>query len=127
MINYKTDNLHFTKYLFNNITKLKVNKMKTRFTKLLTMALTLGVVFSAQAKMSDNTNLISANTVTEVNITNEINNSITAMLSVINLPVETKTIVKQLNNDALELKTNELVQETDSQLPKFKFKVVIAD
>jgi hypothetical protein len=114
-----------------NITKLKVNKMKTIFTKSFITALAIATALftqTANAKIEkskvENTPIASQY---DFDLLTEINNVIKNVIGEVEKPAIKKTIAKQLTADTVQLKANELVQEVDKTLPKFKFKVVIKD
>lgn len=115
----------------NNITKLKVNKMKTLFTKKLITALAIATALftqTANAKI-EKSNVENAPTASQYDfdLLTEINNVIKTVIGEVEKPAIKKTIAKQLTADTVQFKANKLVQEIDKTLPKFKFKVVIKD
>ncbi|WP_158969961.1 hypothetical protein [Paraglaciecola sp. L3A3] len=103
--------------------------MKTLFTKSTIAAITLVTALFSQtinAKIAKPAEAPVENKV-EFDLLTEFNSVIATMLGDVEKPAIQKTIAKQLNADTVQFKADELVQEVDKTLPKFKFKVVIKD
>ncbi|MFT2090995.1 hypothetical protein [Paraglaciecola sp. 2405UD69-4] len=89
---------------------------------------TIGVIAilatpAAQAKLNSAVENESQTTSLEA----EIKQNIANMIGLTEAPVSKSQIAKEINAAALELQTDELVRSNNEQLPKFKFKVVIAE
>ncbi|MEP0354842.1 hypothetical protein [Paraglaciecola sp.] len=96
--------------------------MKNIFTQAILSSLLIIAFLStstANAKINE--------TIQESSLEAQIKQNITTMLGFTKAPVSQADIAKEINTAALELQTNELVRSNNDQLPKFKFKVIIAD
>ncbi|MCF2950110.1 hypothetical protein L0668_18490 [Paraglaciecola aquimarina] len=105
--------------------------MKTLFTKTVLSALVLATALFTQTANAKIEKPSSTKTQVEnkfdFDLIAEINDVIKTVMGDVEKPAIKKTIAKQLNADRVELKANEMVQDLDKTLPKFKFKVVIKD
>ena len=130
VITRQNEVIYLLKNLNYYITKLKVNIMNTKFTKvtiLVTLLATALFNTSAQANISSSRINQDKLSIADLNIENEINISLQQMLSTFDTDILQHQINKQLSDQVLELKTKLMVKEADEQFPAFKFKVIIAD
>ena len=125
-INTKNQIIKTQKNLLFNITKLKVNKMKTTCA-IVTILVSVLLSQTAKAELRANRSTIQLESSIGINIETEIDNNISLMLANIQVPVIKAGVVKQLDIDTVQSQTNELVLNVTETLPEFKFKVVIAE
>jgi hypothetical protein len=125
-INTKNQIIKTQKNLLFNITKLKVNKMKTTYTIIAILAALL-ISQTASAKLGVKSSTIQLINKIEINVEAEIVSNINEMLANVQAPSIKVDATKQLNIDLVKLQTNELVHNVSENLPEFKFKIVIAD
>jgi hypothetical protein len=100
--------------------------MKTTYT---IVAILVSALFTqtATAELSSNRSTMQIESTIGINIETEIVNNINVMLANIHVPVIKADVVKQLNIDTVQSKTNKIVINLGETLPEFKFKVVIAE
>jgi uncharacterized membrane protein len=125
-INTKNQIIKTQKNLLFNITKLKVNKMKTIYTTMAILAIALSSQ-TAAAKLGANRSTSQLESKIEVDVKAEIVNNINKMLANVKAPAIKTEVAKQLNLGTVQFQTNELVQNVAEKLPEFKFKVVLTD
>jgi hypothetical protein len=104
--------------------------MKTTFTKIARGTLytvTALLALSANAKMSNVSDLAPINNTVQVNVQAEIKTNLNNMLANLSAPTIELDIARNINASAIELQTDELIRIVDQQLPGFRFKVVITD
>ncbi|MGJ8681649.1 hypothetical protein [Paraglaciecola sp.] len=105
--------------------------MKTLFTKPILTALALTTLLfaqSANAKLENKqTEKPQIEKQYDFDLLVEINTLINQVMGDVEKPSVKKDIAKQLKADRVQLKADELIQQVDKTLPKFKFKVVIKD
>jgi len=100
--------------------------MKTTYT---IVAILVSALFThtATAELNSNRSTMQIESTIGINIETEIVNNINAMIANIHVPVIKADVVKQLNIDTVQSKTNKIVINLGKTLPEFKFKVVIAE
>ncbi|MGS2721601.1 hypothetical protein [Paraglaciecola aestuariivivens] len=106
--------------------------MKTSLTSMAILAFSLGAAavspLSMASLLNEDTNTnrqtLEAN---EVSLEEQIKHSILSMLSHAPKQVEKNQINQQLAEESLAMQTTDLIKELESNIPKMKFKVILAD